>query len=159
MATAVEVKPTALRLNRHYIIIYVHWVWTISTGVIPFIALLILNCKIFSGLKSVRRNLQRHQRLAEASEQRTIGSTNAGIADDEDAKSCRVNANGQDGARGEAQTLPRWRSDYSYKASNERKYVEPSNIWIGDANENPSSEQAVPVLPFHFSTQSTPILL
>ena len=55
----VDVVPTKLRLNRDYIIIYVNWIWTISTGILPFVALFILNFQIFLGLKKVRRNLVR----------------------------------------------------------------------------------------------------
>ena len=69
-SSTLEVIPTWLRLNRTYIIIYINWVWTICTGIIPFIALVGLNCKIYYGLKSVQRNLNRHQRLANASDKR-----------------------------------------------------------------------------------------
>eukprot|EP00095_Tigriopus_kingsejongensis_P006395 maker-scaffold117_size339417-snap-gene-2.23 protein:Tk06395 transcript:maker-scaffold117_size339417-snap-gene-2.23-mRNA-1 annotation:"uroporphyrinogen decarboxylase" len=65
----VEVEPTDLRLDRTYIIVYVNWVWCISTGILPFVALLILNYKIFVGLKKVQRNLNRHQRLAKRDEE------------------------------------------------------------------------------------------
>ncbi len=56
-----EVIPTALRLNKTYIIAYVNWIWTVSTGIVPFVALLLLNFRIFSGLKKVQKNLGRHQ--------------------------------------------------------------------------------------------------
>ena len=57
----VQLEPTQLRLDKTYIIAYVNWTWTITTGIIPFVALLLLNVRIFSGLKKVQKNLGRHQ--------------------------------------------------------------------------------------------------
>ena len=51
----------SLRLNRTYIIAYVNWTWTVSTGIVPFVALLLLNVAIFRGLRNVQRNLGRHK--------------------------------------------------------------------------------------------------
>jgi hypothetical protein len=59
--TVVAVVPTDLRLNRTYIIVYVNWIWNISTGIVPFVALLFFNVRIFGGLKKVQRKLGRHQ--------------------------------------------------------------------------------------------------
>ena len=84
--THTDVEPTLLRLDRTYIIVYVNWVWCITTGILPFFALLLLNCKIFPGLKKVQKNLNRHQRLAkreeelekeqEAAERSKVGGSN-----------------------------------------------------------------------------------
>ena len=51
----------SLRLSRTYIIAYVNWTWTVSTGIVPFVALLLLNVAIFKGLRNVQRNLGRHK--------------------------------------------------------------------------------------------------
>ena len=59
----VELIPTDLRLNKYYIIGYVNWVWTLTTVLIPFFALLFLTISIFTGLRRVRKNLNRHKRL------------------------------------------------------------------------------------------------
>ena len=60
-----------MRLNRGYIIGYIHWAWTGVTVYIPLLLLVILNIRIFKGLRKVKRNLNRHKRLearAKASE-------------------------------------------------------------------------------------------
>ena len=67
--THLDVGPTELRLDKTFIIAYVNWIWCVSTGIMPFIALLLLNCKIFLGLKKVQKNLNRHQRLAKREEE------------------------------------------------------------------------------------------
>jgi len=54
---------TDLRMERKYIIGYVHWTWTIATVIVPFILLVFLSVKIFLGLRKVRKNLNRHKRL------------------------------------------------------------------------------------------------
>ena len=54
---------TDLRMERNYIIGYVHWTWTITTVILPFILLVFLSVKIFLGLRKVRKNLNRHKRL------------------------------------------------------------------------------------------------
>ncbi len=41
-----------------------------TSGVLPFFALALLNIQIYRGLQAVQRNLGRHQRLATAAEQR-----------------------------------------------------------------------------------------
>ncbi len=41
-----------------------------TSGVLPFVALTILNIMIYRGLQAVQRNLNRHTRLANACEQR-----------------------------------------------------------------------------------------
>ena len=50
-------------MERNYIIGYVHWTWTITTVILPFILLVFLSVKIFLGLRKVRKNLNRHKRL------------------------------------------------------------------------------------------------
>ena len=50
-------------MERNYIIGYVHWTWTITTVIVPFILLVFLSVKIFLGLRKVRKNLNRHKRL------------------------------------------------------------------------------------------------
>ena len=54
---------TDLRMTRSYIIGYVHWTWTITTVIIPFILLVFLSGSIIRGLRKVRKNLNRHKRL------------------------------------------------------------------------------------------------
>ena len=54
---------TDLRMTRSYIIGYVHWTWTITTVIIPFILLVFLSGSIIWGLRKVRKNLNRHKRL------------------------------------------------------------------------------------------------
>ncbi|XP_059079572.1 uncharacterized protein LOC131877799 isoform X2 [Tigriopus californicus] len=76
----IEVEPTELRLDRAYIIAYVNWIWCISTGILPFGALLLLNFKIFRGLKQVRRNLNRHQRLAKREEELEEAEATNGVS-------------------------------------------------------------------------------
>ena len=55
-----EVIPTPLRLQHKYIIIYVNWIWSVATGILPFIILTILNIRIFIALRKVKRNLIKH---------------------------------------------------------------------------------------------------
>ena len=63
-----------LRLNPLYIIIYVHWVWTITTVILPLIILITLSTRIYQGLIKVKKNLNRHKRLVERAETaETIG--------------------------------------------------------------------------------------
>ena len=64
----IEPIPTDLRLHRHYIIIYVNWVWTITTVILPLIFLIFLSIRIYQGLIKVRKNLNRHKRLVEKAE-------------------------------------------------------------------------------------------
>ena len=59
----VTLTPTDLRLNRYYIVGYVNWAWTLTTVLIPFFMLLFLTVSIFSGLRKVKKNLNRHKRL------------------------------------------------------------------------------------------------
>jgi hypothetical protein len=59
-----DLQPTALRLNRVYIIAYVNWVWTITTVVLPFATLVILSLRIYFGLRRVNMNLNRYVSIA-----------------------------------------------------------------------------------------------
>ena len=59
VTTVTELMPTALRLNKIYIVAYVNWTWTLFTVLIPFAILVYLSVKIFFGLKGVRANLKR----------------------------------------------------------------------------------------------------
>lgn len=57
----VFVKPTALRLDREYIIYYGTWGWIVMTGLIPFLVLLVLNTQIYVSLKELRRKINQNQ--------------------------------------------------------------------------------------------------
>ena len=72
---------TDLRMERKYIIGYVHWTWTITTVIVPFILLVFLSVKIFLGLRKVRKNLNRHKRLQIKAEAKALtnDSKNLGI--------------------------------------------------------------------------------
>ena len=50
-------------LYRYYIVGYVNWAWTLTTVLIPLFMLLFLTISIFSALRKVRKNLNRHKRL------------------------------------------------------------------------------------------------
>ena len=52
-------KPTSLRVTPTYIVVN-HWMLTLLTGIIPFIALLFLNGKIFIGLRRATQKLELH---------------------------------------------------------------------------------------------------
>ena len=88
--TSIEVRmlaPTDLRMNRNYIIGYVHWTWTITTVIIPFVLLVFLSTQIFLGLKKVKKNLNRHKRLQIKAEAKAATTTNG--------KSVKVTVNGE----------------------------------------------------------------
>ena len=74
-------------MNRNYIIGYVHWTWTITTVIIPFVLLVFLSTQIFLGLKKVKKNLNRHKRLQIKAEAKATTTSNG--------KSLKVNVNGE----------------------------------------------------------------
>ena len=53
---------SSLRFDPMYVVIYIRWIWTLSTIVIPFVALLVLNGKILLGLRRVKNRLQIHNK-------------------------------------------------------------------------------------------------
>ena len=48
-----------MRLNKNYIIYFHLWTWIFVTGIIPFCILIILNWKIYSSMRQLKRNLTR----------------------------------------------------------------------------------------------------
>jgi len=50
-------RPTKLRLDRLYIIFYHFWLWILVTGIVPFVILTVLNFKIFTAMKKLKRRL------------------------------------------------------------------------------------------------------
>ena len=104
--TSIEVRmlaPTDLRMNRNYIIGYVHWTWTITTVIIPFVLLVFLSTQIFLGLKKVKKNLNRHKRLQIKAEAKAATTTNG--------KSVKVTVNGEN------QILSKFFNNFSHTKS------------------------------------------
>merc|ERR1712198_98764 len=61
--TDVFTRPSEIRLNKWYIILYHLWFWIIVTGILPFIILTVINVRIFWSLSNLRKRLKGQQSL------------------------------------------------------------------------------------------------
>jgi len=57
------VQPTAWRKNRHYVVYYHNWTWTVITGILPAICLIYINVSIYLCIKKLQASLAGRQQI------------------------------------------------------------------------------------------------